>query len=153
MTLSQGDKAGIVDLLHALAAAIDQRDWALFESCYTPDAVLTHGSEVFSGIQAIEEAAKPLISGLDITRHQFTNWRIDEHDGTVRCVSYLAASHVLKADGRPRVYTVFARCHDELTRHEPQSWRLHRRILEPLWSEGDPDVFRDALKKGEAGHR
>jgi ketosteroid isomerase-like protein len=136
---SPSDRAGIIDAAVAYATAVDTRDWALFASLFTPDAVWEYpaGHERRTGPDDIVARVRPSIEGLDATQHFVTNHVVTITGGTARHACYYLAQH-LRGGER---FLAAGRYADEFRRHEG-GWRIAARVLISTWADGNPAVLR-----------
>ena len=120
------------------AFAIDNKNWGELSNVFVPDATAWYGAE-HSGIDAIAIRIRSALERLDCSQHL-----LGSHEVTVtgdrathRC--YLQAQHVRRAaDGGPH-YMVAGRYDDALVRTDA-GWRIIRRELHVLWTDGNRRV-------------
>lgn len=135
------DRLAITELLHRYAFAIDDADFESLAAVFTPDAVMEFpGWGVREGRPAIVELISGVVAELDRTQHFLTNATVTSLDGdraTAR--SYVWAQHAL--DGTPGGdhFVLGGEYQDELVRLDG-SWRVHRRRLRRIWTDGNPAV-------------
>jgi 3-phenylpropionate/cinnamic acid dioxygenase small subunit len=90
--LSALDEREIRAVLIAYATGIDQRDWALFRSLFTPDCEVDYGSfGKWHGSSAITEYMKTAHSDLGQTLHRISNIEVGTVDGQVVSRCYVDA--------------------------------------------------------------
>ena len=138
------DRAAIVDLGIAHAAAIDERDWNRLRSCYTADA-----SADFEGIGPlatyadIERACRTAIEPLSASQHLVTNAdvAIDPDGNTADVRSSFHAQHVQAGTPGGDQFVVAGTYRDRVVR-TPDGWRISRRDLTVLWTTGNPEVLQ-----------
>ena len=70
------------EALFAYASAVDTRDWAALESCFTSDAVLVMGTSETHGASAIAASLRSMLPDDFITQHLLVNPRIVSNDGS-----------------------------------------------------------------------
>lgn len=135
------DRLAIVDTAVAYATALDTRDWALFESLFTPDAVWEYpaGGEQHIGPGRIADRIRPTITQLDGTQHVMTNHVVGVEGDTAKHTCYYLAQHL--KDGKR--FLAAGRYEDELRRVEGR-WLLAGRVLISTWAEGDPGILQPA---------
>ena len=95
------DRHEIGDLLMRYATALDTRDWALLENVFTPDAVADYGElgdGVHHGVEAIVQACRSALIGLDATQHIITNVTVEVTGDEAWASCYLHA----QTPGPPR---------------------------------------------------
>ena len=133
------DRREIDDLLIRYTAAIDGKDWALLDTCFTPDAHVDYTSS--NGIAGkYPEVRAWLAKALAIfptTIHAISNSRIELDGDRARGRTLVNNPMLLpKGDGGRFVFTVYAYYNDELVR-TPQGWRIAKRIEEQVLITGD----------------
>lgn len=142
------DRAAIVDALYRFGAGMDQRDRALFESAFSPQAALDLSGAarllgfelpVIQGREAISTAIMAEAERLDTT-HTITNPRITGYDGQrARLSALVEAQNLPRGDhGRylllKNIYTV------DLSK-QGGHWTIDALLIENLWLDGDPEVL------------
>ncbi len=148
------DRAEISDVVHRYATAIDRRDWALLESCFTAEMEADFRSfgvrEVFRGPAAEWIGlVRSTIDGCDATQHLSAN-HVHTIDGdSATCVSYLRAEHFLINDRGDDSYTVGGYYTNELI-HGPDGWRIMKYTLDVTWSQGNRHILALATRRAAA---
>ena len=72
------DREQISDVLIRYATGIDRRDWALFRTCWTPDAVCDYGEVgTFEGLDALTEFMVASHDAMGPIHHRMSNFVID----------------------------------------------------------------------------
>jgi hypothetical protein len=72
------DQFQIGDVLVRYATGIDQRDWELFRTCWTPDVVADYGQiGKFTGVDALTEFMIASHDAMGATHHGLSNFAID----------------------------------------------------------------------------
>ncbi len=135
------DRMAITDLTISYTWALDQHEFERLREVFLPDATFNVAGVPLSGIDAIIEKVSGSLSPLDDSQHIISNHqiRIDGDTATSRC--YLQAQHVRNAaDGGPN-YIFAGRYEDELVRTS-DGWRIAKRSLVHMWTEGNPAVTR-----------
>ncbi len=138
--VSVDDRLAIVDLTFAYCWAIDNNDYAALDQVFTPDARAELG-RTCDGVEAIKSRIAEALDPLDDSQHMVTNHQVtvDGERGTCRC--YLQAQHVRQnPTGGPNLI-VAGRYEDEVVRM-PDGWRIAKRVLTVMWTEGNPAVTR-----------
>ena len=133
------DRLAIIDTVVAYATAIDTRNWDLFASLFTPDALWEYkaGDERHTGPVQIVGRVQPTIDLLDATQHLLTNHVVAIEGDTAAHACYYLAQHLLG----DRRFLAAGRYTDELRRTDGR-WRISSRVLVGTWSEGDPAILR-----------
>jgi hypothetical protein len=149
------DRAEISDVVHRYATAIDLRDWALLETCFTAEMEAdfrTFGvREVFQG-SADEwvRRVRSTIDGCDATQHLSAN-HVHTIDGdAATCVSYMRAEHFLINDRGDDSYTVGGYYTNELVR-EAAGWKIKKYTLAVTWSRGNRHILAIATRRAAGG--
>jgi len=132
------DLLEIQQLIYRYAWGIDQRDFALLDTVFTPDAEVHYN--VFGGTQKPwTEMRDWLAASLTIhrvTQHGMSNPMIELAGDAARARTYGNLVHVQEMqDGTPNRVTQFAIYHDELAR-TAEGWRIAQRRLDNLFIEG-----------------
>lgn len=70
------------EALYAYAAAVDSRDWAALEACFTSGAVLAMGASETLGAPEIAASLRGMLPDDFITQHLLVNPRIVSNDGS-----------------------------------------------------------------------
>jgi SnoaL-like domain len=135
------DRLAITDLTITYTWALDQRNFEQLREVFLPNAVFDIAGVPFAGIDAIITKVSESLTPLDDSQHIISNHQItiDGDTGTCRC--YLQAQHVRRAaEGGPNF--IFAgRYEDEVVR-TAEGWRIAKRHLVHMWTEGNPAVTR-----------
>lgn len=135
------DRAAVVDLTVDYCTALDSRDWEALRSVFTPDATARLGRTDHEGVDDIMGRCRTALESLDASQHMITNHRVlvDGDRATSSC--YVQAQHVRASAVDGPNYLVGGRYDDDL-RRTSQGWRIVRRVLTVLWTEGNPAVPR-----------
>ncbi len=156
--LSQLTERGQVSaVVHRYATGVDQRDWALFRSCFEDEITMDLSS--WNGAPPATLAADAWVagvraglSGFDATQHISANHVVVFSEPALlraQCTSYMQATHAL--DGA-RV-TLGGYYETQLARRDG-AWRIAESRLVVTWREGDEALFAAAAKRfagAEAG--
>jgi 3-phenylpropionate/cinnamic acid dioxygenase small subunit len=133
------DRLAIQDLLTTYARAVDTKDWDLYESVFSPDALIDYTSS--GGIRGSRAEVRAWVAKalelFTMTQHLVTNHHIVVNGDT-------ATSHTdfFNPMGRPdgkgglALFFVGGTYRDELKR-EDGGWVITERIEEMLWFAGD----------------
>jgi 3-phenylpropionate/cinnamic acid dioxygenase small subunit len=142
------DQRAIAELLVRYAGALDRRDWALLESCFTADATVDYGrlGGRQQGYSEIERTVRRALNSLDATQHLVSNFDIQIYGDRATAACQLRAGHYLKGVPDGDVVTVVGSYHDQLVRTD-LGWRISHRRLQPAWIEGNPRVFEEAAAR------
>ena len=127
------------DLLSRYAVALDTRDAALLESCFTPDVKvkyqMSHISRELS-LPGVLDLARGLAE-FDRTTHHVGTVHVDDEGDTVKSYSYTTAYLVSEEDGEQVLLSRGVQYRDEMRRHEGQL-RVHRRTHSVSWEMKTP---------------
>lgn len=136
----------VTALIHRLARAMDTRNWALLETCFTEDAVGRFATGDVAGYTAIQAQYEAFLTPLDVTQHLVTNTEVDAHDNSATATSTFQAQHVRALDGGPAHFLIGGRYDDQIER-SPSGWRIGERRVTGLWSQGDRRVVAGTLRR------
>jgi hypothetical protein len=135
------DRQAVADVTIAYCWALDRHEFELLRGVFLPDATARLGDEECDGIDAIMARISRALSPLDDSQHIISNHEvtIDGDTATSRC--YLHAQHVRHAAEGGATFVVAGRYEDRLER-TPAGWRIRRRVLTTMWTDGNPRVVR-----------
>jgi len=137
------DRAEIQDLLVAEASAMDLREWARWEACFTPDAEIDYsGNDGAAGRPAMVGAWLAEVLGrFHSTQHLSSNAEIalDGDRARARTMQYIAVKMETSQDVRVVFSGIWFR--DELVRTQA-GWRIAARVEELAWRHNFPADFR-----------
>lgn len=140
MTREIDDRIEIDDLLTRYATAVDTRDWDLYQTVFTADAVIDYTSS--GGIRGeLPEVTKWLSDALSIfsmSQHMVTNRdiRVAGDMATSRSYFYNPMG-CTKRDGTLDLMFVGGYYRDQL-RRTGDGWRITERIQDTAWSSSSP---------------
>jgi hypothetical protein len=139
------DRIQIGDLLTRYTIAIDTKDWALLDTCFTPDAHLDYTSA--GGVKGpypdvrrwLEQALAPFA----MTQHFISNTTVTLDGDRARARTYvLNPMGFPKPDGSLHIFTVGAYYNDRLVRTDA-GWLIAERVEEQAFLEGTlPEALR-----------
>jgi hypothetical protein len=105
------------------ARACDQRDWALLDTVFAPDAAADYsGGIVLQGREAIVASIKSFLGGCGPSQHMLGNFVITTAGKSADSRCYIRAFHRGKGDKAHLTYEIFG----EYTAHWrrlPEGWR------------------------------
>jgi 3-phenylpropionate/cinnamic acid dioxygenase small subunit len=140
------DRQQVVDVLVRYTLALDSRDWALLRTCFADSAVARYsGLRPANGYAAIEDVCRRSLEPLTASQHLLGNILIELDGGHARATSYVQAQHVRTGLPGGDKYIVAGIYRDELSR-TPDGWRIARRELDQLWTDGNPAVLSGASR-------
>jgi 3-phenylpropionate/cinnamic acid dioxygenase small subunit len=140
MTKEIADRIEIDDLLTRYATAVDTRNWDLYQSVFTADAVIDYTSS--GGIRGeLAEVTKWLSDALSIfsmSQHMVTNRdiRVAGDTATSRSYFYNPMGRT-KRDGTLSLMFVGGYYRDQL-RRTATGWRISERIQDTAWFSSAP---------------
>jgi 3-phenylpropionate/cinnamic acid dioxygenase small subunit len=124
--LSAQDERAISAVLIAYATGIDQRDWPLFHSLFTPDCEADYGSfGKWHSANALTEFMKQAHADLGATLHRISNIAIHSTDGKVQSRCYVDALLKPINEGGP-LHRGIGYYEDQFTR-TASGWQIARR--------------------------
>ncbi len=142
------DERDITAVLHRYAAALDQKDWELFSTCFLPDASAHYETiGLLEGYPAIEALCRSALGNMSRTQHLIGNVDISVDGDIAKSSCYLHAQHVRPMTSGGDTNIIAGRYDDDLVR-TARGWRIRRRKLQVWWTFGNPDVH--APDPGEA---
>ena len=120
------DERMIRKVLLAYATGIDQRDWALFQSCFTADCVADYGSfGTWNGADEITAYMKEAHASLGKTLHRITNIVIWPNADGAQARCYVDALLCPQKADQP-VHRGIGLYEDQLVR-SGNGWQIERR--------------------------
>ena len=137
------DRADIIAVTHDYCWALDRNEWDELHNVFLPEATALLGSHACGDRDEIKQVCLASLGKLDDSQHIVGTHqvRIDGDTATSRC--YLHAQHIRRdAEGGPH-YVVAGRYEDDFVR-TPDGWRIKRRVLAVMWTEGNVGVVRSA---------
>ena len=132
------DRIQIGDLLTRYTVAIDQKDWSLLDTCFTPDAHLDYTSAggVAGDYPKVRAWLEVVLAPFPMTVHYITNSVVDlDGDAATARTAVLNPMGFQNEDGSMHLFTVGAHYHDELVRTD-DGWRIRERIEESAFMDG-----------------
>ena len=133
------DRLEIADLQYRYALALDTRDWALLERCFTVDAIVDYGElgGVITGAAKIAQFCRSALDGLDASQHLIGNTMVTIDGDRATGLCYFVAQHVFVSDNGSNTYLVAGTYHDELHRGA-DGWQMTSRAYQlarvmPTW--------------------
>ncbi len=136
------DYLSIQNALALYVTAIDTRDLALFDLCFTPDAQIQlsgvgDGPMSPATYRQLSEAG---LAALDATQHHLSLPLIEIDGDRAHARCYFMAQHVRNALAPSPFLMIGGWYTDDLIRTE-QGWRITRRTGTALWFDGNPQVL------------
>jgi ketosteroid isomerase-like protein len=132
------DRQEIADLCVRYTFALDTKDWALLESCFTGAPSFVHPGGRLEGFEAILARTRSALESLDASQHLLGNVMAAVDGDTARAASYFQAQHV-RAGGD--TYIIAGSYTDTLAR-TCGGWKIAERVQAYLWRDGNRAVVR-----------
>jgi 3-phenylpropionate/cinnamic acid dioxygenase small subunit len=139
MELSElADRAAIQQLMYRYAMAVDGRDWALYRTVFSADAVIDYTDS--GGIRAdLETTVKWLDEVLGIfagLQHNMTNHVVEiDGDRAQACTYYVAYHTLADGEGSESVLVMGGFYRDRLV-SMASGWRISERVELGEWMQG-----------------
>ena len=133
------DRQAIVDLTIAYCWALDMRQWDELDAVFTADAVADLGGE-YDGLDAIKGRVSTVLLALDASQHVVSTHQVHVDGDRATCRCSLRAQHVKAGLDGGTTFMFGGRYEDELVR-TAAGWRIARRRLAPIWTDGNPAVL------------
>ena len=134
------DKQAIMELQVRYSMALDTGSYEELDHIFTVDVIADyeHAGQ-HEGIETIKEACRVALDPLTSSQHQNGNhWSVVEGEyATAGC--YFTVHQYLENEPGGEHFSMGGRYEDELIRTE-DGWRITKRKLALLWSEGNPGV-------------
>lgn len=137
-TRELSDRLQISDLLTRYTVAIDEKDWALLDRVFTPDADIDYTTS--GGIKGkypeVRQWLEKALSIFPVTMHFISNSTVELDGDTAKARTYVINPMVFKnPDGSDHIFTVGAYYNDELICSD-EGWRISSRFEEQAYLEG-----------------
>ncbi len=129
------DKFAIHDLLIRYATALDTRDWSLLRTCFLDDIVATYetiGEQ--HGYVEVERLCRRVLEPLAGSHHMITNITADIDGDTACTTCYLQSTHIRAEPGGDN--WVVAGFYSDVVVRTDEGWRIARRSLRRIWTQG-----------------
>ena len=132
------DRAAIVDVLHAYARGVDDRDWDAVRALFTPDADLDYSGAtgpkgdpetVLGWVRSMLEMA------ILASQHLFSNIVVTVDGDTATAAIELFNPMLVPSEPQPLLFLLGGRYDDRLVR-TPDGWRIAARVHRTTWSAG-----------------
>lgn len=133
------DRQEIADLCARYTFALDTKDWALLESCFTGAPAFVHPGGRLEGFEAILTRARGALESLDASQHLLGNVVADVDGDTARSTCYFQAQHVRTGTPGGDTYIIAGSYTDTLARTH-SGWKIAERVQVYLWRDGNRAV-------------
>ena len=140
MAQDVADRIEIDDLLTRYATAVDTRDWDLYQTVFTADAVIDYTSSggIRGGLAEVTAWLSDALSIFSMSQHMVTNRDIRMTGDTATSHSYFYnPMGRTKRDGTLDLMFVGGYYRDEL-RRTGAGWRITERIQDTAWFSSAP---------------
>jgi hypothetical protein len=133
------DRAEIHDVIVRYGWAIDTKDWALLDECFTDDAHVDYSSNPGGKVGPYREVRgwlEKVMSAFPVTQHLMANIdvRLDGDTAKVRTM-VTNPQGAATSEGPLHFFYVGARYEDDFAR-TPDGWKIKNRVETTLWFEG-----------------
>ena len=132
------DRLEIQDLLTRYTVAIDQKDWKLLDTCFTPDAKLdyTQTGGIAGDYPTVRAWLEKALAAFPMTVHYISNSTVKLDGDRAAARTYVINPMGFpKPDGSLHIFTVGGYYVDDLVR-TPEGWRIARRMEESAFLDG-----------------
>ncbi|HEX4539494.1 MAG TPA: nuclear transport factor 2 family protein [Acidimicrobiales bacterium] len=140
MTQEIADRIEIDDLLTRYATAVDTRDWDLYQTVFTADALIDYTSSggIRGGVAEMTKWLSDALSIFSMSQHLVTNRdiRVTGDTATSRSYFYNPMGRT-KRDGTLDLMFVGGFYRDQL-RRTANGWRIAERIQDTAWLSSAP---------------
>jgi SnoaL-like protein len=157
MSSEAADHADIVQCLQRYGQALDDRAFDVFDTVFTPDALIRYDIEGRSWsvrMADLKSSSRELFERFWWTQHVFGIPVIELAGEEARAICRLIATHVqVDLEGRRSTWVLYGTYRDLLVR-TPAGWRIRERHLHGVYSEGkllsrkSVQLFASAPTKG-----
>jgi hypothetical protein len=137
------DEEAIVAQTIAYCWAIDSRDFDALREVFLADGHANYGGVEHEGVDEVIAKCSAVLSPLDVSQHMVSTHQVSVDGDLASSRCYFHAQHVRRAaEGGPN-YIVAGSYFDEWER-TTAGWRIRRRVLNTIWTEGNMRVVRPA---------
>ena len=152
------DEAAIRRAMDRYGQGVDERDWEAWAEIFA-DPLETD----FSGIDPAFEpttlaradhvrGTRAVLEQFDATHHVITNVQVDVSGDEAAARAVLCAEHWLDGLGGSPRYTMFG-VYENRFRRTAAGWKLSRLTLRLRRTEGNAEVWAEALRRARTGER
>ena len=133
------DRDAIRHIQIRYAWSLDNLRWEALHEIFTPDAVADFRGEVFEGVEAIAAKCASSLEPLDGAQHMNgTHWAQVDGDEAIAGCYFRATKYIADVPGGS-TFTVGGKYIDQMVR-TPDGWRIAHRLLDPTFTDGNPEV-------------
>ena len=134
------DKQAIRDLQNHYSYSIDAGEYNNLDEVFAVDVIADYGVAGYNkGVAAVKETCRKALQPLTSVQHLNGNHvaRIDGDNATASC--YFRVHQHREGTSGGEHFEMGGRYDDQLERRE-EGWRITRRTLTIIWSDGNPNV-------------
>jgi SnoaL-like protein len=137
------DRAEIHDVIVRYGWAIDTKDWALLDTCFTDEAHVDYSSNPGGKVGPYKEVRgwlEKVMTAFPVTQHLMSNIDVTLDGDRATCRTMVTNPQgAATRDGGLHFFYVGGRYDDELVRTDA-GWKIAKRIETTLWFQGSlPD--------------
>jgi ketosteroid isomerase-like protein len=139
MTDAQDNWLEITALVNRYAQAVDGKDWAMYASCFTPDAVIDYSSAggARGGVAESTAWLTTMLEPISVSQHFITNQVVEVKGDEATCRAYFFGVVGNQSEGESSLIWVGGIYEDVLRRTE-SGWRIAELVDISRWSASGP---------------
>lgn len=139
MTVTQENWFEITAVVNRYAQAVDGKDWALYESCFTTDAEIDYSSAggARGGVAESTAWLATMLAPLSVSQHFITNQVIDVKGAEATCRAYFFGVVGNQSEKESSLIWVGGIYEDRLRRTD-DGWRIAELVDVRVWSTPGP---------------
>jgi ketosteroid isomerase-like protein len=139
MTDAQDNWLEITALVNRYAQAVDGKDWAMYASCFTPDAVIDYSSAggARGGVAESTAWLTTMLEPISVSQHFITNQVVEVKGDEATCRAYFFGVVGNQSEGESSLIWVGGIYEDVLRRTE-SGWRIAELVDISRWSAPGP---------------
>jgi hypothetical protein len=134
------DRIAIDDLLTRYTTAVDNGDWELYRTVFTPDASIDYTSAggIKGGVEEIAAWLDKALAAFPVRQHLIANKLVSiEGDAATVRAYFFNPMHITMPDGSSRSTPGGGYYNHRLVR-TPDGWRSQELVEEEVWRDGLP---------------
>jgi 3-phenylpropionate/cinnamic acid dioxygenase small subunit len=118
----------IIALAVRYAAAIDEKDWDRFRTCFTPEVAIDSSAlrgvpPSTLGVDAWVARVRSSVEAFDVTLHYLSNQQVTIRGDEAGCYSYMYAQHLWRPGGVEERFVVHG-AYTHAMRRTADGWRI-----------------------------
>lgn len=132
------DRVAIQDLMYRYAMAVDRRDWDLYRSVFTADAVIDY-ADTGGSREDLDTTVKWLnevLGSFAGLQHNMTNHLVEIEGDRARACTYYVAYHALVDGPGSECVLVVAGFYRDRLQRTADGWRISERVELGEWMQG-----------------